>query len=107
MNRYRMSDGTIVDTDNASASWQERTQFDGSNHISLATGSQWNHQTLYRSRRGRYYVEHTSQWQEGSTSSAEWVSNEEACRWLLVNEYNPKDKEFPDELKELVEQVSE
>jgi len=103
MSRYRMSDGTIVDTDNASKEFCEDTAWDGRNMISCVTGSQWAHQTLYRSRKGRYYVEHTSQW-EGTRPSAEWVSNEEALRWLLVNNY---DKTIPEELRPLLEDVTE
>jgi hypothetical protein len=106
MSRYRMSDGSVVDPTNASASWEEGTRWDGNNHISLATGSQWNHETLYRSRKGRYYVVSTSQWQ-GSTPSAEWFSNEEATRWLLANEHSPGDKGWPDELTPLVDKVCE
>lgn len=101
MSRYRMSDGTVVDTANATQTWEEDTFFDGHNRISKATGSQWEHQTLYRSRRGRYYIERTSQWQ-GSRDSAEWVSNEEAARWLLANEHK-----VPAELQAAAEQVSE
>ena len=101
MARYTMSDGTVVDTSRASAHYEEGSYHDGNNFISKATGTQWNHETLYRSRKGRYYVEHSSQWQ-GSHDSAEWVSNEEAARWLLANE-----KELPAELKALEEQVSE
>ena len=56
MSRYRI-EGMIVDTDNATASWEEGTRWNGNNHISLATGSQWDHQKLYRSRRGRYWLE--------------------------------------------------
>jgi len=101
MSRYRMSDGSVVDTANATAHWEEDTYFDGHNRISRATGSQWEHQKLYRSRKGRYYVEHWSQWQ-GSRDTAEWVSNEEAARWLLANE-----QEIPAELASAAEQVSE
>ena len=101
MARYGMSDGTVVDTANASASYEESTRFDGRNHISLATGTQWDHETLYRSRKGRYYVEHMSQWQ-GTTPRAEWVSNEAAVRWLLTNEH-----EIPADLKPLVDSVTE
>ena len=101
MTRYRMSDGTVVDTANASQHWDENTRWNGNNHISVATGSQWEHQMLYRSRRGRYYIEHTSQWQ-GSTPSAEWVSNEEDARWLLASE-----NDVPAELDTVAEQVSE
>ncbi len=101
MARYRMSDGTVVDTEKASQSWDESTRWDGRNHISVATGTQWNHQTLYRSRKGRYYVEHNSQWQ-GSTPSAEWVSNEEAARWLTLCEHP-----IPEELQELADEATE
>jgi hypothetical protein len=79
-----MDDGTVVKTENATQSWDEATRWDGHNRISMATESQWEHQTLYRSRKGRYYVEHTSQWQ-GSTPHAEWVSNHEAAHWLAAN----------------------
>ena len=79
---YRMSDDTIVKPKNATECWEEDTRWDGHNHVSLATGEQFSHQTLFRSRKGRFYVEHTSQWQD-STPHAEWVSNEEAARWIL------------------------
>ena len=101
MAKYSMSDGTVVDTHNASKSYDEDTYHDGRNMISRATGTQWNHETLYRSRKGRYYVQRTSQWQ-GSHDSAEWVSNEEAARWLLAN-----DHEIPAELAQVAESVSE
>lgn len=101
MSTYRMEDGTVVKTENATDSWEEETDFDGHNQISRATGSQWNHQTLYRSRKGRYYIEHWSQWQ-GSRAHAEWVSPQEAARWLLQ-----QDEDLPDDLSQFVEQVSE
>ncbi len=101
MTKYRMDDGTVVDTDKAQESWDEATEWDGNNHISKATGSQWNHETLYKSRKGRYYVEHSSQWQ-GSRPHVEWVSPEEAARWFLHNNH-----ELPDELQKYEDEVSE
>jgi hypothetical protein len=101
MARYRMDDGTVIDTARASKSWPEATRWDGHNHNSVATASQWAHQTLYRSRRGRYYLEHVSQWQ-GSTPHADWVSEREAVRWLLAS-----DHEIPDELAALADEVTE
>ena len=101
MSTYKMDDGTVIDTDKAQQHWDEDTNWDGSNHISKATGSQWNHQTLYKSRKGRYYVEHTSQWQ-GSRPHVEWVSNEEAARWLLNNEH-----ELPTDLAHLEDELVE
>ena len=103
MARYRMDGGTIVDTDKASDEWSEGTYWDGRNHISCATGDQWTHECLYRSRKGRYYVEHSSDWQ-GARAHCEWVSPHEAVRWLLANGY---DEKMPDELRELVDDVTE
>jgi hypothetical protein len=100
MTAYRVED-TIVKTENATQSWEESTFWDGNNHISRATRTQWTHQTLYRSRKGRYWVEHMSQWQ-GSHPHAEWISPEGAARWLLAN-----DHELPEDLRHLEEEVSE
>lgn len=101
MSRFQMDGGTVVDTDKASQTWQEQTRWDGRNQISVNTGSQWNHEQLYRSRKGRYYIVRWSDWQ-GSTPHAEWVSNHEATRWLLLNE-----EELPEELVKLEAEVSE
>ena len=106
MTRYRMSDGTIVDSDNASASWDEATRNDGHHPVSVATGSHWAHERLNRSRRGRYYVERWHQ-ANGTVPGAEWVSNEEATRWLLLSNYDPSDADWPAELTPLVDEVSE
>ena len=99
MARYRMSDGMVVDTDNASAHWDEDSYHDGQNFISRATGGQWEHQRLYRSRRGRHYLESWSDWQ-GSHTSAEWISKEEAARWLLLNNHD-----LPADLKVVGDQL--
>lgn len=100
MPTYRIED-SIVKTENATDRWEEDTRWDGNNRISVNTGTQWNHQTLYKSRKGRYYIEHTSQWQS-STPHAEWISPEEAARWLLTNSH-----EVPEDLRAAAEQVSE
>jgi hypothetical protein len=81
-----MEDNTVVNTDKATQSWAEAKSFDGHNHISVATGSQWNHEMLHRSRKGRYYLERWSNWQ-GSTPGAEWVSHRTAASWLLANDH--------------------
>ena len=101
MTRYRMDDSTVVDTANATKSWDEDTFHDGRNRISRATGDQWTHETLYRSRRGRYYVEHTSQWQ-GTHPYAEWIGPERAAAWLALNGH-----EIPADLQVAAEAVIE
>jgi hypothetical protein len=101
MSTYRMDDGTVVDTERASQSWEEKRDWDGSNRIGRSSGSQWTYQTLRRSRKGRYYTEHTSNWQ-GSRPHVEWQSPENAARWLIHN-----DEELPEDLAHLEEEVVE
>ena len=100
MMTYRI-ENTIVKTENAAQCWEEDTRWNGNNHISVNTGSQFDHQKLYKSRKGRYYVESWSQWQ-GSTPHAEWVSPEEAARWLLRN-----DEELPADLEQYEDAICE
>lgn len=101
MSRYRMEDGTVLDTDNATQSWKESRDWNGSNRIGRSTRSQWHDQTLYRSRKGRYYIEQCSRVQ-GERDYAEWISKKSAAAWLLHNEH-----EVPDDLKAEAEEVSE
>ena len=74
MSKYRMEDGKVLDTDKASAEWEEAIDWNGRNFVSRPTGSQWEHETLYRSSKGRYYIERTSQ-RQGSKPHAELVAN--------------------------------
>jgi len=62
----------------------EATRWDGSNHISLATGSQWDHEILYRTAGGRWVLHGWSQWQ-GRPESYRFVSDAKAREWLLAN----------------------
>jgi len=101
MARYKMDDGIIVETENSTGSWKEATDWDGNNHISRATGSQWDHETLYRSRKGRYYIVIKSQWQ-GTLPSARWVTPVEAAAWLIHN-----DEEVPDDLQDAAGEATE
>ncbi len=96
-----MGDGTIVMTDNAERKWAEDTRWDGNNYVSVSTASQWAHQTLYLSTKGRYYIETTSQWQ-GSSPACEYVGEEDAARWLVANGHD-----IPSDLKEYAEKLTE
>jgi len=102
--KYRMDDGTVVDTNRATDTWPEDTRWDGSNYISVPTGSQFESQQLYRSMKGRYYLVHRSQWQ-GSCDLVEWLSDYAATAWLLENDYETS--EIPEELAAELQQVSE
>lgn len=101
MSKYTMEDGTVVSTKKAAQRWEEDTQWNGNNRISVNTGSQWDHETLYRSSKGRYYIESESQWQ-GSTPSAHFVSSQEAAAWLLLN-----GEEVPPDLAGVAAEVEE
>lgn len=101
MARYRMEDGTVIDTARASAQWEEVRYFDGKNRRGAATGSSTEHERLYRSRRGRYYIEHWSQW-AGSTPYVRWIDKRAAAAWLLANE-----AEIPDDLREAADEITE
>ena len=101
MATYRMEDGTILKTENAVASWNEVQDWNGNNHISRATRTQWEHQRLFKSRRGRYWIEFSSQWQ-GSLPRAEWVSKQQAAAWLLLMEH-----ELPEDLREIAKSIEE
>jgi hypothetical protein len=97
--RFEMDDGTWVDTKNAVESWQEDTWWDGNNHISCATNSQWEHETLYLSKRGRYYVVRTSQY-DRVADYASYLTDVEAVLWLINN-----DEEIPEKLTSIAAEL--
>ena len=99
MAKFKLEDGTLVDTDKARASWDEASDWNGSNHISRATGDQFLHETLFKSAKGRYYILHSSQWQ-GSRNYATETTPEEAAKWILLN-----DGKLPEDLAKLVEEI--
>lgn len=101
MARYRMDDGTIVDTTKAKEHWPEARDWNGSNAIGRSSGSQWYYEYLYLSRKGRYYIVWTSCIQ-GDCDEAYFVSPKDAAKWLLLNEH-----ELPDDLIALETEVSE
>jgi hypothetical protein len=98
--KYKTEDA-VIDTKLAKENWNEATRWNGNILVSKATGSQWDHETLYQSRKGRYYIETNSQWQ-GRMSSAYFVSREDAAIWLLTN-----DHELPADLADLEHQICE
>ncbi len=101
MARYRMNDGKIVDSDKAVETWNEATWWNGSNHISINTGSQWEHETLYRSAKGRYWKEYDSAYREGQ-GEANYVVPFLAATWLIANGHPlPEDlRQFEDDILE-------
>lgn len=95
MKRRVLDDGRWFDLEKAER-FEEGTRWNGNNHISLATGSQWDHEVLYRTKSGRWILHRWSQWQ-GSGKSYREIGNDTAARWLVANEYSPHEacaKEF-------------
>ena len=93
--KLKMEDGRIVNTDKNTGTWEEETDWNGNNHISRSTGSQWDHETLYRSAKREYYIVSESQMQ-GVMTTARWITNEEAAKWIEL-----MDRTMPAELQVL------
>lgn len=83
MKRQALEGGRWFDRDGARI-FEEDTFWDGHNHISKATGSQWNHEALYRTVGGRWILHTWSQWQ-GSRESWSEIDDTDAARWLVTN----------------------
>ena len=97
------AEGAIFDTEKAKRHWSEASDWDGRNHISRATGSQWYHEDLYLSAKGRYYVVRSSNYQ-GSQDEMEILSPREAAAWLVLNDYGD---DLPEDLAGLASEVVE
>jgi hypothetical protein len=100
MKRQSLDDGTWFDIDKATV-FEEDTYWNGNNNISKATCSQWSHETLYKTKKGKWVLYHSSQYQD-SRPSWEEISEEEAAKWLVVNEHeldNPSLNEHIDSLE--------
>lgn len=79
----------------AAERFEESQTHDGRNFISDATGSQWDHETLYRTKKGRWVLNESSQWQ-GSQDKYSEVSASDASAWLIAQGHSKiADKYFP------------
>ena len=67
MTRQAIDGGGWFDRDKA-RKFDEDTRFDGANQISIPTGSQWDHEALYITRKNLYVLNHWSQWQGSGES---------------------------------------
>ena len=87
MARVALEGGGWYDPDKAET-WEEGTRWDGRNHVSLATGSQWDHEELHRTAKGVWVLRRWSQWQ-GSRETHERIDAEAAAEWLVRNGREP------------------
>jgi hypothetical protein len=83
MARIALGNGRWFDPSRAEK-WKEDTYWDGNNHISKATGSQWAHEELYRTPKGTWVL-HTWSQRQGSTPSYEVIDQAAAHAWLIAN----------------------
>lgn len=70
--------------DEKAEKFKEDRDWNGSNWISVATGSQWHHEALYRTAGGRWVLNSWSQFQ-GVPEQYEFISDARAREWLLKN----------------------
>lgn len=85
MNRIALTDGPgWFDRDKATC-YEEGTRFNGSNHISLATGSQWEHEELHHTKSGSWILCSWSDWQGSGAPTYERISEQDAADWLIRN----------------------
>lgn len=80
-------------------SYKEKTWWNGKNHISKATGIEHYYECLYLTKSGLFILNSWSDY-ESSQDIYIVISKEEACEWLVKNEYN--DEEIPEILLEVV-----
>jgi len=67
--------------------FDEATEWNGNNNISKATKSQWEHESLYRTASGKWIKNSWSQMQ-GSLENYQEITDEEAAKWLVINEHD-------------------
>lgn len=84
MDRMSLRDGKWFDRDKA-VIIDEGTCWDGSNNISRATGSQWEHESLHYTRKGSWVLCWWSQWQ-GTKTTYSMLTDEQALAWIIDNQ---------------------
>jgi hypothetical protein len=91
--------GKFFDMDKATK-YEEGTYWNGNNHISKVTGSQWSHEILFRTASGKWVLNCYSQYQ-GSVETYEIISPADAAEWVVKNEYDDIPEELKDETSSL------
>lgn len=83
--RIHLGDGKWFNPE-AAESFEEATFHDGHNTISKATGSQWEHETLYRTPKKTWVIHRRGDWQ-GSRETYTIVPASQAHTWLIANDH--------------------
>lgn len=90
MKRQALDDGRWFNLKEAQK-YDEGLEWDGNNQISKATGVQWDHQRLYRTRRGMWVLKSWSD-RQGVMASWEELDIDAVARWLSKNEHEPPEE---------------
>lgn len=102
MPRVPMTDGSgSWFNPESSVLFKENTRHDGRNYISVATGSQWEHENLYYTRSGKWVLNAFSQWQ-GTLPTYERIQEHDAIMWLISNSHQDLD-ELPESVRTAIE----
>jgi hypothetical protein len=75
--------------------WEEARRWDGNNMVSVATGSQWEHERLYLTAKGAWVLYSWSQQWQGTLGRYTVIPESVASEWLVDNGHaalmsNPK-----------------
>jgi hypothetical protein len=96
MERTKLTDGTNRWFNLETATeHDENTYWNGSNQISLGTGSQWEHEKLYKTA-GGLWIHHTWSNYQGVPSTYVEIDETEAVEFFIRNEY--QDGDIPEDL---------
>ena len=94
MKRVSLTDGSGQWFDSEKAEFCKENSFhDGRNFISIATGSQFEHEAIYITKSGKFILNHWSNWQ-GSVETYEIISKDDAAEWFGKQGF--QDNEIPD-----------
>lgn len=89
MKRIALTDGSGKWFDEEKAEkFEEKIEGNGNNSSSKATGSQWNHEKLFRTASGKWILNQGSQMQDSLKIYIEMykeISDDEAAKWLVIN----------------------
>jgi hypothetical protein len=98
MDRKVLTDGRWFDAKKAEK-FEGETRWDGHNHFSVHTGSQWSGQNLYRTAGKKWIVERWFNWQ-GALTTYEEIDDAAAAAWLVRNGDEPHE-DFAEEFAAL------
>lgn len=73
--------------DDKADTFGEDTEHDGRNTISVATGSQWDHEAVYRTSGGKWVLNAWSN-RQGSLETYRFIDDDTARTWLLRNKHD-------------------